>query len=374
MNGRFAGALLLASAGMFVGVVRVEGGSPWTSLVPFSRVDADPNKSYAVTEEQGPWMILAATFSGDTAEQKSQQLVVELRKQFRLEAFTFVRHIDSTQAEVGLGLNKYGKPKMMRPINAVKYDEVAVLVGNYPSFEDSRAQKTLQTLKHAWPKCLDYRPADGKKASTTSQSLGALRELHRQINPKLKDLGPMRAAMICRNPLIPDEYFHQGGLDKLVLKMNQGVEFSLLDCPAQFSVRVATFRGKDTMILKEIDTLNKKDQVTDDLAKAAEKAHVLTTALRQLGYEAYEFHDRHESIVTVGSFDSVGDPRPDGKTEINPAVNEILNKFKAKPVKNLPNIAGAIRPEKLKGISFDVQPTPIAVPHQSIGADYARNQ
>lgn len=368
MNVRFAGMLLLALTCLLGDVARVAAAQPWNSLVPFTRIDADPSKSYELNEEQGPWMILAATFSGDGAEQQSQQLVLELRKKFKLEAFTFVRHIDDTQPQPGLGLNKYGEQKKMRPINAVKYDEIAVLVGNYPSFEDSRAQKALQTLKHAKPEALTR-----KGGETTSQSMGVLRHVQKHFNPKLKEMGPMRAAMICRNPLIPDEYFRQGGLDKLVLNMNQGVEFSLLDCPGRFSVRVATFRGKDTMILKDIDRLNKEDRVTDKLAEGAEKAHVLTGALRKLGYEAYEFHDRHESVVTVGSFESVGEPRSDGKTEINPAVHEILEKFKAKPVKNLPGIAGAIRPEKLKGISFDIQPIPIAVPQKSIGADYARN-
>lgn len=371
MNGRWVVFPLLALACIeTLGPRPASAAPPWASLIPFTRIEADPTKSYAITESEGPWMILAATFSGEGADQQAQELVIELRKKYKLESYTFVRHIDDTQPQVGLGLNKYGEPKRMRPINAVKYDEVAVLVGNYTSYEDSRAQKTLQTLKRAWPDAINP-----NKRPTTSQSLGVLREAQRQIKfktTKKNELGPMRAAMICRNPLIPDEYFRQGGLDRLVLDMNQGVEFSLLDCPKQFSVRVATFRGKDTMVLKEIDRLNQQDQVTDKLAEGAEKAHVLTTALRQLGYEAYEFHDRHESVVTVGAFDSVGDPRADGRTEINPAVNELLEKFKAKPVKNLPGIAGAIRPEKLKGISFDVQPIPIAVPRKSIGSDYAR--
>lgn len=372
MRGHFVGVLLLTLAGGVVGSAAAVAAPPWASFVPFTRVEADTTKSYALSEDQGPWMILAATFSGEGSEQQAQELVIELRKKFKLDSYTYTRHIDSSQPQIGLGLNKYGEPKRMKPINAVKYDEVAVLVGNYTSFEDSRAQKTLQNLKRAWPDALNP-----NKRETTAQSLGVLREMQRQIKfktTKQKDLGPMRAAMICRNPLLPDEYFRQGGLDKLVLDMNRGVEFSLLDCPKRFSVRVASFRGKDTMMLNEIDKLNKEGKVTDKLAEGAEKAHILTTSLRQIGYEAYEFHDRHESVVTVGSFDSVGEPRPDGKTEINPAVNEILEKFKAKPAKNLPGIAGAIRPEKLKNISFDVQPVPIAVPQKSIGSDYARGE
>ena len=67
------------------------------------------------------------------------------------------------------------------------------------------------------------------------------------------------------------------------------------------------------------------------MADAALKAHVLTEALRMKGYEAYEFHGRYASIVTVGNFDSVGTPRADGKTEINPEVHKTMEIFKAKP-------------------------------------------
>ena len=52
------------------------------------------------------------------------------------------------------------------------------------------------------------------------------------------------------------------------------------------------------------------------LEEAGEAAHKLVEVLRNQGYEAYEFHDRGSSIVTVGSFDSVGTPRADGKIEI----------------------------------------------------------
>ncbi len=47
----------------------------------------------------------------------------------------------------------------------------------------------------------------------------------------------------------------------------------------------------------------------------------------QMGYDAYEFHDRSSSIVTVGSFDSVGTRRRRGKIEINPTVHKIMPRF-----------------------------------------------
>jgi hypothetical protein len=112
-------------------------------------------------------------------------------------------------------------------------------------------------------------------------------------------------------------------------------------------------------------------QMESRLAEAAEKAHLLTQALRKRGVEAYEFHDRHESMVTVGSFNSVGTPRQDGRTEINPAVLKIMSDYGAYQ-QQLPGQQAGLVPRSLNGISFDVQPTPVEVPQRSIATDYAR--
>ena len=85
------------------------------------------------------------------------------------------------------------------------------------------------------------------------------------------------------------------------------------------------------------------------------------------GWEAYEFHDRYASIVTVGSFNSVGTPRPDGKTEINPQVHAIMKTFGAE---KLPT--GQYSPRSLAGIFMDVQPIPVEVPKRSISRELAR--
>ena len=75
------------------------------------------------------------------------------------------------------------------------------------------------------------------------------------------------------------------------------------------------------MIIKQDEIKAIQDggkEMKSELAEAAKKADKLTKALRKKGYEAYQFHDRYASIVTVGSFNSVGTPRADGRTEINP--------------------------------------------------------
>ena len=98
----------------------------------------------------------------------------------------------------------------------------------------------------------------------------------------------------------------------------------------------------------------------------------LTEALRERGIEAYEFHDRCESIVTIGSFDTVGTPREDGKIEINPAVLQIMKAYGAEK-EALDGTSQAVRPRSLEGIRFDVQPIPVRVPKTSLASTYAEN-
>ena len=108
------------------------------------------------------------------------------------------------------------------------------------------------------------------------------------------------------------------------------------------------------------------------LEEAAKSAHLLTEALRKKGYEAYEFHDRSSSIVTVGGFDSVGTKRADGKIEINPAIHTIMRTFGAE-TKVEPGKAPQVgKAKKLADIPFDVQPVPVEVPRRTISTDYGR--
>ena len=48
---------------------------PWATLVPFKKIDADKSKNYELEDKQGPWMIMAASFAGPTADQQSHDLI-----------------------------------------------------------------------------------------------------------------------------------------------------------------------------------------------------------------------------------------------------------------------------------------------------------
>jgi hypothetical protein len=345
----------------------VGAAPPWGTLVPFRKVDADPNKSYELDESRGPWMVMAASFAGPTAEKQAQDLVLELRQRHKLEAYTFRQTYDFSKPTEGRGWSRYGGPRRMRYINNYKFDEIAVLVGNFPSVDDPQIEKLLERIKYTKADCLD--PMQKKDSS---QRFVGLRSFYHLVsaNPEKKAKGPMGAAFVTRNPMLPEEYFVAKGLDPFVVDMNKELPYSLLKCAARYTVRVATFRGVDTMAPAKFDELTQKPRKLAKIDEAALKASKLCTALREKGVEAYEFHDRTESIVTVGSFDQVGQPRADGKMEINPAVHRIMQQYgpirETKPGTNYDEVFA----RTLAGIAFDPQPMPVEVPKQSIAAAY----
>jgi hypothetical protein len=175
--------------------------------------------------------------------------------------------------------------------------------------------------------------------------------------------GPLASAFATRNPLLPDEVSAPNGVDEFVARLNKGVEHSLLENRGRFTVKVGTFRGSSTINQREIEDIKTRDKYSDKLQVAADNAHRLTVALRKKGIEAYEFHDRMESIVTVGSFTS--------EQQVS-QIYKVVEQFRATEGKDPKTGKAGLKPVTLGGIKCDVEPLPIEVPRRSLAADYSR--
>ena len=201
---------LAAAIGISAGLWALcQAAPPWTVLGTFKPVDGDPNKAYVVTEQNGPWLIMASSFSGDGAEKQAKELVFELRKRYKLPAYTYRGHFDLGEAH-GRGVDEFGNARKFKYAKQdkshVELDEVAVLVGDFGSVDDPDAQKTLKNLKLAEPECLQI-----KEGQATHQTLTGWRMLQRQVYEtmvgKKKEEGPMGHAFLTRNPLLTPEFF-----------------------------------------------------------------------------------------------------------------------------------------------------------------------
>ena len=354
--------------------------APWSNLLTANRVEADPAKPYTLKEEHGPWIIMACSFNGENARQQAHDLALELRKRYRMEAF--VHQVDFQLDDPNGNVQPIFRsphPHVYQMVtenpNAYRdgqIKEIAVVVGNFTAVDDPDAQTALRKLKGADPECLH-----AKQGDSDSRSLAAWRSLQAGVRDlpsfveSRKQTGPLAHAFITRNPLLPEDYFApKDGLDELVVKMNQNVKYSLLDCPKKYTLQVAHFTGEVIINQNDIRAIESgaragPESTNQGLAEAAEKAHELTNALRMKGWEAYEFHDRYASLVTVGSFDSCGTPRPDGKIEINPQLHQLIEIFRGESA-SVAGKPGAIHLRSLVGIFFDAQPIPVEVPKRSI--------
>ncbi|HEY5315201.1 MAG TPA: hypothetical protein VIK18_21900 [Pirellulales bacterium] len=344
---------------------------PWQKVSLFKHIEADSDKPYPLTDAQGPWLVMALTFTGPEAQQQAQELVYELRSVWKLPAYTHQMNFDFGHG-AGRGVDKYGAPLKMR-YRRTQASEVAVLVGDYPTADDPEAQKTLKRLKYMVPDCMNPEKLKREGRSPPPAAWRWVVEHTKNANPNQRK-GPMGQAFIVANPLLPDEYFRPKGIDKLVYELNKPIKHSLLECQGKYTVKVATFTGQLITDQNEIKAVEAGKKMESHLEEAALKAHKLCEALRAKGYEAFEFHDRYSSIVTVGSFDSVGSPRADGKIEINPQIHTIMQTFGADksvvPGRAAPTVG---KPKQIDGIALDIQPLPVEVPQKNIVVNYDRS-
>ena len=329
------------------------GPRPQRPASDVGQQSANPHAdSYSLTQESGPWLIVAASFSGDGADKQAHELASELRDRFHLHAY--VHEMDFKFKDDSDNNGKYGSTTRRRLRRGDEVREIAVLVGDFPSINGPDAQQMLAHVKSLQPNALNVDP------DQTAQTLAQTRRLEDAALEKLgkaRQHGPMGQAFFTRNPLLPREYFVPKGVDPFVAKMNEGVEHSLLDCPGLQTIQVATFRGKtilQTSAKDEVESKSfwgshKKDD-KDPLIEAAENAHLLAKELRAHGYDAYEFHDRTQSIVTIGAFAQVTQQLPDGRVVAIPEVQKIVQTFDASfdtPADPLSPIGNDLRTQRL---------------------------
>lgn len=366
-----------------------------------------PVASLDLTQKSGPWLIVATTFSGEGAEKQARDLCRELQQTLGTPTYLHEMSFKPTDDEpVGRGVDRYGAPIKMRYRSGEGRREWAVLVGDYPGVDDSVATRDLAKIKSLQPAALQP-DADGR----THQNFAGYRQVAAQVFGS-KTNGPMRAAFITRNPLLPEEFFVPKAVEPFVEKMNKDLDHSALEIEGKYSVKVATFRGRGTLLgasQARSSKTNKKREKDDPLLEASWNAHFLCEEMRRQGWDAYEFHNRTESCVMVGSFDAVtnaaGNPKPEvmeivrtfGAAFDTPSTplakqrlpsadaarKEIQQSFNNLFTSEVGQVASGMNPkyahvrvsddkkDPLKAIPFDIHPHVVEAPKKSVSSGFA---
>jgi hypothetical protein len=236
-------------------------------------------------------------------QEAADLLVYELRKK-GIPAYTFKmdRVWESLQSRDRLGRNS------IRQIRSQK-ESISVIAGNYKSQKDRVAQRTLEYIKKIkpsfWKDQEAFRPTPGQPS-------------------------PLSGAFLSVNPLLTPNELAERKRDPLLLKLNSG-EYTIAENQGRYTLTIATFTGRSRTGIGEsrVQEIANSFKVSDTLYGAAERAWKVAKMLReghfegqQAGrtFEAYVFHDRYKSVVTVGSFETLNDPR----------IAQLANLFRAK--------------------------------------------
>lgn len=325
----------------------------------------DPSQIYELRQEDGPWLILASTLVGEGARERANKLAIEIRSDLGLPAFIYKENFDFT-----------GKPKdfqrtqkRVRYANQYQYEAYVVLVGEYDRVDHPSVDRDLKSIKSATPTILEdpKEVAAELNAQTPASAVKVVATKLKAMSLGGRRPGPMAGAFVTRNPMLPEDYFEAPLVDSFVSQLNEDFqEHNLLDCEGKFTVVVKTFSGSNTIA----NSKQEKSFVPNAkrLDKMATDAAMMVNELRKKGVQAYQFHDRERSLVTVGSFDFLGDELPNGGFRYNPEILQTMRKFSAVNVdpalaRQVPQ--GSMAGNNINMIPFDVEPTPIAVPRKT---------
>jgi hypothetical protein len=122
--------------------------------------------------------------------------------------------------------------------------------------------------------------------------------------------------MLVRNPALPRQTNAGPDWDLPVLRnLNADESYSLLKCPKKYTLvireyNLPVFIQQQTDLHNPLGSPSQSTSTTSDNDYAYLNAHNLAGWLRENAkLEAYALHDRKHSLVTVGGFDSLDDPK-----------------------------------------------------------------
>jgi hypothetical protein len=271
--------------------------------------------NFIVTPQVGPWMILVASYRGEEARLKAEEMCQELRS-MKVPAYLYNRaEVEQRKEAERIAairelrkeqLRASGLPEDTRiPIKTIRIeDQLAVLVGGFK--DDVAARKYLDEIRKLKP---------SEKLQLKAWVAGPDGKMREQA------VNPFQSAFVCRNPSIPVEKASQDGApDPRLKEYNAGESYSLLKCPKPWTLVVRSYQGAAVVesqnAAKSVMSKFIGSKSGELLNANAQMAHQLAESLRSkqkgqigLGLDAYVLHTEYSSYVTVGGFDGPDDPK-----------------------------------------------------------------
>lgn len=265
---------------------------------------------WTVYPDAGEWMVLAASYSCEEAKDLAFQLAQIVRTKHKTAAYVF-HYVDEERQRMREQWEKMRElhPDIRLRERTIRVQEHwGVLVGGFKDMDD--AHEFLQDVRKWELPQLRLRSGNVPYDTELVYDKETRRMVRAPVNPFL-------SAMVVRNPTIKREKPRREEDYAFLKKLNSEEEYNLLKCRKPWTLAIKQYNGLTMIkpVLGEKKGLLERlwpfsnDNQGEMLNAAAHNAHELAKTLRQLGFESYVLHTRASSIVTVGGFDSLEDPR-----------------------------------------------------------------
>jgi hypothetical protein len=311
---------------------------------------------YAVTPEAGPWVICVTSYMGEEAPGLARQLVEQLRRDHHMAAYVFDRG-DAEKKEWEAYLKLSATPGVENPrVRHVRYTQnCAVLIGGFKDFDAANtALAGVKALPEPNLKLSTGQKAEDVVLSITPDADG------KRAEKKHVAVNPFPTSFVTPNPTVSTQKA-VAKPDPIWKELNAAETYSLLKNPKPWTLVVKNYPGA-TVLQQGQEKTSLWDQVIKmgskpgaSITAAGYQAHQLAEFLRDKrvgGLDAYVLHTRTSSVVTVGGFDSIDDPR----------MQQMKRQLERMSFKADPRVAGNLG---IKGdpIGLMRDPLPMQVPH-----------
>lgn len=310
-------------------------------------VATEANIKYPLSAREGPWMIHIGSFRGDEALDFAHRFAEEARTKHRLLTYIYSMNEEDAVKERErirqeqlklIGSEKVAQsnePQKLKTVRVVK--EYSVFVGNFADMEKARYE-AARIKEFPPPASIPEYGIHLYNESTTRAKAdpvqGDLASIFKLKSPTGSEEGkrlnqsrgnPYRQAFVVRNPLASRAQsnavtqVNQSApipMDPSWKELNEKEKHSIFTNPKKWTLVVAMFsppsevQSSITGSVVQTGFRSSANDLGKGLERAAETARQLAELLRDggKGYDAYVFHTRQYSLVTVGAFESRFDP------------------------------------------------------------------
>jgi hypothetical protein len=272
-------------------------------------IDADPNKDYPIIPQAGQWMVCATCFVGPLAPQLAREMVYEIRSQHGVPAYVWNKGEEEKLRErerLRKLHEQYGDLDGSVRLRTIKIqEECAVLVGGFK--DQDAATRALRDIKN-WPT-----PKNKALCPVLHENVYKDDRLDQAPEMRGSYVNPYVMAFVSRNPTLPKEKAVDPKLEALMKKINAHEKYSVYSCRKPWTLVVAQFQGV-SVIQTQAANESFIDKVFstwkgESLSASALNAEHMCEALRQGKMDAYVLHTTWGSVVCVGGFDGLDDPK-----------------------------------------------------------------